>query len=766
MIDRKKMHMAFLYGAMAVAPLAVPSVALAQSAGVENGDDEGIVVTARRREEALQDVPLAVTAITAEQLEATGAADITALTRATPNVTFEVSRGTNSTLTAFIRGVGQQDPLWGFEPGVGLYVDDVYIARPQGSLLDIYDVERLEVLRGPQGTLYGRNTIGGAIKYVTRRLGDEPGANARINVGSYGQWDITASGQMPLGDSFAVGAAVALLNRDGYGKNVNTGAEHYNKEVAAARFSAEWTPSDAFFARLSFDITDDSSNAKHGHRELPARSSVLPVLPDVYDTRAGAGDRNSVETQGASLQLEWRLNDNFTLKSISAFREGDTITPIDFDGLPVRDFDVPAIYADENVSQEFQLAYSGDRISGVAGIYYLSGIATGGFDAILSSLGLTIYTKGKVVTESVSGYADFTLDMTDQWSLSLGGRYTSDTKEGTVLRQNYLGLGSPPLGGAALILGAPATNFRRERTDEKFSPRVSVSFEPNDALTLYASYSQGFKSGGFDPRANFSATNVALQPRVLSGFGPETVDSFELGLKGAFFDGRLLLNSALFLADYQDQQVTVQNGADTNGDGINDTFVSSVFNAGQSEHKGLELEGVFSFTDALKANFTLGYIDAEITEVINAGVNVQRDANPLNDFVPQNTPEWTGQFGLSYNADLGGSGNVLFTGAASYRSEFYIFNTKLNQGFTTSAAFPAGGPKLDADAVTLLDLSAVWTSESGVVSFGVHGKNLTDERYRVALYNFAFPAPLGFDSSYSAFYGPPRTVTATLGLKF
>jgi iron complex outermembrane receptor protein len=177
--------MAFLLAASL--PL-LPASAMAQSAG-EDGEEnfaiEEVIVTAQRREQGLMDVPVAVTAFTGEQLERMGALDIIALTQTTPNTTLEVSRGTNSTLTAFIRGVGQQDPVAGFESGVGIYVDDVYFNRPQAAVLEIFDVERIEILRGPQGTLYGRNTIGGAIKYVTRRLSDGPELKARGRYGNY-----------------------------------------------------------------------------------------------------------------------------------------------------------------------------------------------------------------------------------------------------------------------------------------------------------------------------------------------------------------------------------------------------------------------------------------------------------------------------------------------------------------------------------------------------------------------------------------------------
>ncbi|HET7709957.1 MAG TPA: TonB-dependent receptor plug domain-containing protein, partial [Sphingomicrobium sp.] len=203
-----------LLASIAMAALAVAAPASAQdeapaadaAADEAAGTDQEIVVTARRRNEVLLDVPIAVTAYTGEQLERTGALDITDVSDTTPNVTIETSRGTNSTLTSFIRGVGQQDPVAGFEQGVGLYLDDVYLNRPQGSVLDIYDVDRIEVLRGPQGTLYGRNTIGGAIKYVTKRLSADPEFRVRANYGSYDQADLILSASMPLTEGFRVGA--------------------------------------------------------------------------------------------------------------------------------------------------------------------------------------------------------------------------------------------------------------------------------------------------------------------------------------------------------------------------------------------------------------------------------------------------------------------------------------------------------------------------------------------------------------------------------
>ena len=513
-------------------------LAIAQDAGddAEEARRFGTVtVTAQRREQSALDVPLSVSAFSGEDLEATGAVDITSIQRATPNATIEVARGSNSTLVAFIRGVGQQDPLWGFEPGVGLYVDDIYVARPQGAILDIFDIDRIEVLRGPQGTLYGRNTIGGAIKYVTRRIDGDPDLKAKVNIGTFNQADLIVSGSTPLSDTFAVSGAIAKYTRDGYGTNLNTGAEHYDKDVLAYRVSAEWTPSDSFFVRAAYDRSEDDSNAKHGHRLLPSADGTLPVTSNVFDTRAGLGDDNSVETEGYSLTAEWTVNDAVTLKSITAYREGETTTPIDFDALPQPDFDVPAIYMDDQFSQEFQLLYSGDRINGVAGLYYLDGNASGAFDVILGGLGLTVYQAGDQSKENFSIYGDFTYDFDDQWPLTVGGRYTKDETTADVLRELWLGLGSGTFdsSNASSPLFTTQTNFQGlTRSDEEFTPRVSLSYKPTDNLNLYATFAQGFKAGGFDPRARADLDPLGLSEQ---GFGPEFVDSYEIGAKGNFF---------------------------------------------------------------------------------------------------------------------------------------------------------------------------------------------------------------------------------------
>lgn len=765
------------FGALLVSAsaLATAAPALAQDtddATAENNRRLGVItVSAQRRDQSLTDVPIAVTAFDAESLISTGTADITQLQRQTPNATIEVARGSNSTLIAFIRGVGQQDPLWGFEPGVGLYVDDVFIARPQGAVLDIFDVERIEVLRGPQGTLYGRNTIGGAIKYVTKGLSDEREANITLNYGTFNQIDAIASGSLPLGDSFRVGGAIARYTRDGYGTNLNTGAEHYDKDVFAYRVSAEIDLTDRLQVRLAADRTEDDSNAKHGHRRLPSADRTLGVTADEFDTRAGLGDDNEVNTEGMSLTVEYAPNDVVTLKSITAIRESETFTPIDFDALPQPDFDVPAKYFDEQFSHEFQLLFDTDNVSGIFGIYYLNGEASGDFDVILSSLGLTIYQAGVQEKENLSVFGDVTWDINEKFSLAVGGRWTQDETVADVTRDLYLGLGSTAFDPSnSGIFFLPQTGYENlVRSDERFTPRIALTYNFSDNANVYASYSEGFKAGGFDPRARQDLDPLGLSRQ---GFGPEFVDSYEIGTKGVYFDGRLSLNAAAFYAEYTDQQIQVQTGADSDGNGTNDTFVSSVFNAGASEYMGFELEGAFLLTDALTLSGNLGVIDAEIKEILTEGVDA--GGNPVvnniaDQFVTQNTPEWSGQVALNYTAPIPGGdrGDLSVTGSLAFRDAYNLANIEL-PGFApnTNALWPEGAPSLDPDSYALFDLSAIWTAPSGRYSLAIHGKNLTDERYEVAAYNFVTPSQLGVDSVYSSFYGPPRTVYGSLRINF
>ncbi len=724
------------------------------AAEAANAEPATVVVTARRREESLQDVPVSVTAFSGDQLSKTAVPDIVGLVQSLPNTTMKASRATNSTLTAFIRGVGQQDPLAGFEAGVGIYLDDVYIARPQGAVSDIYDVERIEVLRGPQGTLYGRNTIGGAVKYVTRKLRPETDVRLKATVGTYGQTDAVLTASTPVSDTLRVGASLAKFKRNGFGKNLLTGAENYDKDVAAARLTAEFTPSSNLFIRVSADTSQDDSSPKNGYRLTVGNLSKAPILDNVFDTRANLttalGHLQQVKQTGASALVEWQINNELTLKSITASRRDTSYAPIDFDSLPTVDLEAPALYKNRQFSQELQLSYNGKTIQGVAGVYYIDANAYNKFDTLLNgALPLSVYTMGDVDTKAWAVFADGSMNLSDAISVSAGGRYTSDTRQAAVLRQLYLGTkGSPEMGNPGAVLFRTDTNLTKadlDRTDTKFTPRLSLNWKANADNNVYASWSQGFKGGGFDPRLNVVGTKISLA-KARAGYEPEEIETVELGLKSQFDKGRIMTNAALFFSNYKNVQIPGSVAVDTDGDGKDDNFAGVTTNAGKARIKGFELEATARITDAFRLSGMFSYIDAKYTQFLVAGVDV------ASQKVFQNTPKQAANLTASYDWPLnmvGKNGTLSLIGSYSYRGA-------TNQFETPNAL-------LDQDAYSLWDASLVWTSTDKRLRAGLHGKNLSNTKYKVA--GYLFPT-LGLEGSTTAFYGNPRTVSATVEYRF
>jgi len=757
--------------------LAFPAFAqdAAPSAGQDAASTGDIIVTARRREETLLTVPIAVTAFTAAKLEAQGSTDLTDIQNTTPNTTLKDARGTNSTLAAFIRGVGQQDPVPGFEAGIGIYLDDVYLNRPQAAVLDIYDVDRIEVLRGPQGTLYGRNTIGGAVKYVTKKLPDDLSLSVKATYGSYNQADGIVSVSAPIGSMFKVGVSGAKLTRDGFGRNLTLGIDNYDKDVWAARGTIEFeSPDHRLTMRLNADYTHDTSNARNGHRLIPGLLTGSPVLANVYDTNAGlSSPREDVQAGGGSMTINAELSDHLTLRSISAYRKDRSLTPIDFDATPSVDVDVPAVYRNEQTSQEFQLLVSSDKLNGIFGYYYLGAKASTGFDVLLSTTlaGFDAYTAGDVRTETSSIYGDFTYDFTNWLSLSLGGRYTWDKRESYIFKASYLGGVTSEFGGNPTPFGAPSTDFRGVAHFKRFTPRASLAFKPNADHMIYASYSEGFKGGGFDPRG--SATSAPKLATEISptyqeiydylSFDPETVKSYEIGWKGAAFDRRLTWALDGFYSNYNDVQVPGSVGCLIGGV---QSFCGITTNAAKAVIKGVELESsavlARDFAGAgssVSLSGTMGYIDAKYKTFIGpTGTDV------ANVRVFQNTPKWTVSGTLGATLPLGG-GNLGASTTVSYRSLTHQFET--------------ASPFLDQPGYTLLD--AHLTYGFGRYSVGVHGKNLTDRHYKTSGYQYinstlagtpiltatgGYTPTLGKEGVATAFYGNPRQVFVTFGAKF
>ncbi|MEA3080445.1 MAG: iron complex outerrane recepter protein, partial [Sphingomonadales bacterium] len=760
------------------------------------GSDQAIFVTARRRSEVLLNVPIAVSAYSGEQLNRQGALTITEVAKTTPNVTLKVSRGTNSTLTPFIRGIGQQDPVAGFEQGVGVYVDDVYLNRPQAAVLDIYDVDRIEVLRGPQGTLYGRNTIGGAVKFVTKRIRDDgPHVSMRTNLGTHNQADFIVTASTPITKGLLFGVAGARLSNGGYGKNLTTGLSNYNKDILAGRASLELIPSDRIFFRLTGDYIIDDSNPKGGHRFYPnlcanaaggcgTAAGNYPVLNNVYDTRGGLTDPTQrVRAGGVALHAEADITDALKFRSITAYRKDVGYTPIDFDATPAIDVDVPAIYRNKQFSQEFQLVLDKGPLKGVAGVYYLNARAFDEFDVRLytSLAGLTASTLGNVHTNTWAAFADFSYDFSPQWAVSLGGRFTNDKRSAYILAQTRLGGGQPGLGGVngfgvGTVLPPTTTNFTGSRTDKAFTPRASISFKPNTNNNIYLSYSRGFKGGGFDPRGkaiNAPVTAPATTPTYQQiynflTFKPEKVDSYELGWKAALLDHRLQLATAIFDAEYKDVQVPGSEACTVSG---LPNFCGITTNAGKARMRGVEIEtnarlaqDLATPGDRFSFAGSLGYLDGKYLRYIT---NIGGPVDVAKNRKIQNTPKWTLSGTLDYDTPAWG-GHLDANTTVSYRS--------------STQQFEISTPFLDQPGYALWDANILWRSQGNRYELGVHAKNINNKKYIVGGYSYllgnpttgaltygsnGLPIPiLGKTGVATGFYGPPREVFLSAAVNF
>ncbi len=778
MATSRKHPIPLLRTAVALALAQGACIDLAHAQSPEAGKTEGavaveqMVVTARRREELIQDVPGAVSAFSGAAIEQAGIQDITGIADLVPNTTLKTSRATNSTLTAFIRGVGQQDPVPGYEQGVGIYLDDIYLARPQGALQDIYDLDRIEVLRGPQGTLYGRNTIGGAVKYVTKRLSAKSEVNAKVMLGNYGEQDLVVRGNLALSDTVRIGASVASFNHDGYGTNVVNGKENYNKDVLAGRISVELTPLSNLFIRFAADRTQDDSLPKQGYRLLPGTPpGNEPVLSGNYDTHANLytvlGKEQEVTTRGESLLVDWAIDRDLSFKSITAHRKGESTAPIDFDSLNRTLFEAPAFYHDDQKSQEFQFTYTGSKWQGVAGAFFMKANAFAEFDVLYNAVvpqGLSLYTMADIDTTTWAAFADVSYDFSDKVNFTLGGRYTSDQREARIYKRNYLGMaGSPTLGNPAAIGLAVNTDMQKsdlDRTDTKFTPKLGIGWKFAPQQNLYGSYSEGFKGGMFDPRMDLGGNpNSATSLVKRKGVEPEEVANWELGLKSAFQGGRIQTNIAAFYMDYENVQIpgsipTYDAAGNING------FAGNVTNAGKARVMGLEFEGVARVTDHFTLSGMLGFINAEYKEWIVANgltgaaaalVNIASSA----EF--QNTPERQASITGAYDWPLGlfgRSGGLVLQGTASYKSKVYQSEIVRPTGIASLDPVVPQAQMLAQNGFTLLDASLIWTSKDRRVTAGVVGRNLADKRYKVAGYPFAGFYP----NLVTAFYGDPRTV--------
>lgn len=726
-IKRHSRAAALLAGASVFSMLNAAAYAQQDAAGEgDAADGDVIVVTARRREERLQDVPGSVTAISSGAIERFDAVEIGDVQSSAPNLVLHEGDAQNT--VAYIRGVGQLDSLAFADPGVGIYLDDVYLGRAQGSFLDVFDVERIEVLRGPQGTLYGRNTIGGAIKFVSKEPSETPEAYGSITYGNYDRIDVKAGVSGPIAGDWLLGkAAFAYLRRDGYAVNAATGEDDGDKDTVAWRASLLAKPSD----RFSFELSTDGSVDTPETSRTPAReTSVFGVFPpsaDPFVIEADFNDLNDLKVWGLSGRAVWALSDDVTLTSISAWRETSYDTHLDLDATASPLFGV-FVFEDQNqFSQEVQLSVDSGDLAVVAGLYFFrehditeSGIFGPAIAFVSNSL-------NDQVTRSYAAYTDASYDFSERFSVSAGVRLTYEERNfGRI--QEFFDAATPlvpPLGQ-----GFRVTDFEASEDFFNVSPRVTVSYDFTDVVTGYASVSRGFKSGGFDGR---STSDLQAVP-----FDAETLWAYEAGLKGSFHDGRLTGSLAFFYNDYNDLQVSSFT-ADPNNPG---NFAAIFTNAAAARNYGVELEAVARPADWLRLDLAVGYLNAEYQEFIG------ENGTDVSDLLtPANAPKWTARVGAEARKPVSSNAEFVVSGAVSYRG----------------AVFPtvSSSPVLYQEGYTLFDAAAGFEFADGRYAIRAVGKNLSDKRYRQQ--GFDLSDSLGYELGY---YGAPRTWSITASVRY
>jgi iron complex outermembrane recepter protein len=782
----KTISAAWAAAALGVLSLQFPT-ARAQTSTSGAAAPEGlteIVVTARRRTENLQDVPVAVTAIGAATIQTQDVTNLEDLNSFVPNFKIAADRATSSTINVYIRGVGQSDPLWGFDPGVGVYIDDVYLARPQTALLDVIDVQDIEILRGPQGTLYGKNTIAGAIKYVTRDIDGPSTLTVSVTGGNYGEHDEKLNFSTPvIDDHVYFGLALADLQHNGYGQVVaepgypaspynSIGQDVSNKDVLAGRanLTIKWGESSKL--RIVADDILDNSNASGGQR---LSNYLAPQLSDPFDTRTDMPvDNDYSHRSGASATYTQNLTDQLGLKVVAGYIHGKSQQFIDFEELDSNLFQVPGAYHDQQSSGEAQLTFKNDLVNAVGGVFYMDSTACGSYNASIGTLNLldipaydlyiTELVQGCVLTKSSAVYGDTAWKLTDRLNLDAGIRWNEDQKTAHVYQADYASVAPTQLlpnqqffNPAAVPAGffpdpGVVTDYTNTRAFVNITPRLGLDYHWTDHVMTYVSYSRGFKSGGFDMRGN-----AAVYPQTENGYNSETADNYEAGIKSTLLNDTLLLNFTAFYDPYKNAQIGVQQFVDYLGTPTN---LTAVLNAGKQINEGLEIESVWRPLKPLTLGLNVGYLDSYYKDYLIpcnvftaapgcgpsvATVNVADDNRPLN------APAWTVSGNATYTWDLP-SGEVLARAGYDWRSFTKVANT------TPSVT--------DQPAYGLLNAGLAFTTTNKAWRFSLDGKNLTNRYYRVAGYDFGNP-PIGPANSFIGgvsqigFYGPPRTYQVT-----
>ena len=716
-----------------------------------------IVVTARKREESAQDAPLAISAFSGESLEVRGATSIADVGNITPNVNYQnnpVAGGSSSVATVYIRGIGQRDFLGTIDNGVGFYIDDVIVARTVGAIVDLVDVERVEVLRGPQGTLFGRNNVGGAISIHSRAPDDRLGGYVEGQYGTDNLFKIKGRVDLPISDNVRTAISGLYHRQDGYVERP-AGGDLGNKETYALRGAMQIDAGDSVTVDLSVDWSKDDDNgpaftlldagtlAPGGFPgfynnvlnpdDCAYPAGITSTNPTCYNAQWESSTQNfgtaptfsKAETFSAIGKITFDISNDVRLRSITGYRELQSQFARDADASPntlVHFFDD---FETEQFSQEFQLnakLFDGS-VDWVSGLYYFK---ESGSNLNLLEFAIAQFQSGAdFETESKAVYSQATIHLTDRLDLTLGGRWTDEDKTfdpDQIVGPNFIGIPYVDAAGdcvlqnepdnvangtPGLIVSVPAAACpvrllpagENSRQTQDFTPMVNLSYQATPDLLVYGTYSEGFRSGGFVQR-------VFPPLPVVPDFGPEFVSSFEAGAK--FSDGSVLFNIAAFYTDYTDIQVRTERPG----------FVGELEdNIGDAELYGFELETRFEPVESIFLEFSAGYTHAEYTAI---RVEAPLASTVTLDDSFDHVPEWS----------LGGavSKEFLF-------DDYSSLVVRLDGSYKTEYANdPDNSALIFTPDVFLANATVRWTSSDEGLVLGAGVKNLTNEKYLMSGY--------------------------------
>ena len=735
-------------------PPAPEATAAANNEGQDSATGQ-IVITARRTEERLQRVPASVSAFNERALDRIQAQDTTGLQGAVPNLNIVQGRGSSNATNIFIRGIGQPDALQTFDPAVGVYVDDVYLSRIRGNQLDLLDVERIEVLRGPQGTLYGKNTIGGAIKFVTRRPGDVFHANGSIGVGSYSQIDVKGALSGPVMPGISAGIAVLHAEHNGYVEDRLDNREYNDKNMFATRAAVAINPSSSVRVDLTADYARDNAALNVGRpvNNLTTFSGGTLVVTDPVgsgkyhwrgETTPGFPNSTKLRTYGFSGTAAFDVTDAITLKSITAYRNLKTRDYVDIDATHYEVGDVFVGVNQDQFSQEFQATYTGTRLNAVAGLYYLKENISSHQEAYADDLlgplflnsGFLRTIDDKLHTRSYAGYANASYEIIPTVRLSAGIRYTKETKDYWRTTSTFFSL--LPAFNGTYVFAPPKGKW------SDWSPMASIDWQVTPSTMLYARVAKGFKSGGFNGRANTVAESTK--------YDPETVWSYEAGFKTTIAN-QLRLNGSVFDNEYKDFQARV-SGLDTDPVTGLPSPKLSVLNAGKLRIRGAELEAAWTPVTGLLIDGQLGYLHSEYKKFEDARFTNFGGSRAFQ--TPAFSPHWTLRLGAQYALDLGGSnGSITVGGQTRYRSRqaLAVDNTFINSKTKVEGLFQ--------DGYWVEDARIVWENPSKKLALGLYGYNLSNKAYKTDAQEFS-----SVGSIRTVYYGNPRTFVVRLTARY